>query len=200
LLFFVQPDILNFMQTFSFPGFNSSEKEINSALNVVIAYEDLETGKRALKTYEYLVQQLGQQCLFANQMWKFEVLASPKLKEMAAKDAAGADIIIVAAHDGYELPQDVKSWVDLWLSYNTEASALVGLFDGESAETPVRSYLSAVASRAGIEFFSQPGIWPGTTEKSHTATRSTSIGEKTLAFLANATQEVPAFSHWGINE
>ena len=59
------------MQTFRFPVLGSSEKK-SSALNVVIAYEDLETGKRAMKTYDYMVGQLGEQCLFANQMWKFD--------------------------------------------------------------------------------------------------------------------------------
>ena len=67
--------MLDPMQSLSFPSFGSSDRDLNSALNVVIAYEDLETGKRAMKTYEYMVQQLGEQCLFANQMWKFDVLA-----------------------------------------------------------------------------------------------------------------------------
>lgn len=187
------------MQTLSFPSFNSSDKEINSALNVVIVYEDLETGKRAMKTYEYMVQQLGDQCLFANQMWKFDVLAVPKLKEMAAKDAAAADIIIVSAHAGNELPAEVKTWVDLWLSYKTHASALVGLFGTESVDNPARTYLADVAKRARMEFFCQPGIWPRATA-SHTATRSSDFGEKTMALLASSTEDVRSFSHWGINE
>ena len=107
--------MLDAMQSLSFPTFGSSDRDINSALNVVIAYEDLETGKRAMKTYEYMVQQLGDQCLFANQMWKFDVLAVPKLKEFAAKDAAAAEIIIIAAHEGRELPAEVKSWIEMWL-------------------------------------------------------------------------------------
>jgi len=74
------------MHTLSLPTFGSSETEVNSILNVVIAYEDLETGKRAMKTYDYMVEHLGDQCLFANQMWKFDVLAVPKLREIAAKE------------------------------------------------------------------------------------------------------------------
>src|SRR3954467_9795368 len=108
------------MQSLSLPAFGSSDREANPVLNVVIAYEDLETGKRAMKTYEYMVQQLGDQCLFANQMWKFDVLAVPKLKEIAAKDAAAAEIIIVSAHEGNELPAQVKGWIELWSSYKGE--------------------------------------------------------------------------------
>jgi hypothetical protein len=188
------------MQTLSLPAFGPSDVEVNPALNVVIAYEDLETGKRAMKTYEYMVQQLGDQCLFANQMWKFDVLAVPKLKEIAAKDAAAAEIIIISAHEGRELSSEVKAWIEIWLGYKTQATALVGLLGDEVQGNPVRTYLAEVARRAKIEFFCQPGIWPDAAERQQTPTHSQSRGEKTFAFLANATQEVPVFVHWGINE
>src|SRR6185503_20235368 len=112
-----------------------------------------ETGKRAMKKYENMVQQLGEQCLFANQMWKFDVLAVPKLKDIAAKDAAAAEIIIISAHGGCDLPADVKTWIQMWLGYKTEASALVALFDGNNNFNPARVYLADIASRAQIEFF-----------------------------------------------
>jgi hypothetical protein len=149
-----------------------------------------------MKTYEYMVEQLGGQCLFANQMWKFDVLAVPKLKEIAAKDAAAAEIIIVSAHEGRQLPKEVKAWIELWLSYKTQATALVGLFGSESVENPVRSYLAEVAQRAKIAFFCQPGIWPGTDN----AGQGWKENENTFSFLASAMQEGPAISHWGINE
>jgi hypothetical protein len=188
------------MQTRSLPAFGSPDTEVNSALNVVIAYEDLETGKRAMKTYEYMAQQLGGDCLFANQMWKFDVLAVPRLKEIAAKDAAAAEIIIISAHEGRELPRDVKAWIELWLAHKTQAAALVGLFGGESVDTPVRSYLAEIARRAGIEFFSQPGIWPGTAPAHYPISRAWKTNEKGFPFLANVAREEPAASHWGINE
>lgn len=192
--------MLDGMQSLSFPSFGSSDRDINSALNVVIAYEDLETGKRAMKTYEYMVQQLGEQCLFANQMWKFDVLAVPKLKDIAAKDAAAAEIIIVSAHGGRDLPAEVKSWIEMWLGYRTEAGALVGLFDDDSEFNPARTYLANVASRAKIEFFCQPGIWPGAPHTRSASTTAHPRNEKAIAFLTTATQEVPSFPHWGINE
>ena len=184
------------MQTLRFQAVGS-EKEVNSALNVVIAYEDLETGKRAIKTYEYMVKQLGDECLFSNQMWKFDVLAVPKLKEIAAKDAAAADIIIVSAHEGNQLPLEVKAWMESWLSYKSQASALVGLFGNESVNNPVRNYLAEIARRAKIEFFCQPGIWPGTTD--NTTAHAWDRNSKSMAF-PNTESKATAFSHWGINE
>ena len=96
-------------------------------------------------------------------MWKFDVLAVPKLKEIAAKDATAAEIIIVSAHDGRQLPAEVKGWLEVGLSYKTESSALVGLFGGESTKSGAQ-YFAEVARRAKIEFFCQPGIWPGAAE------------------------------------
>jgi hypothetical protein len=189
------------MQTLRLPAFGSSDAEVNPALNVVIAYEDLETGKRAMKTYDYMVEHLGAQCLFANQMWKFDVLAVPKLREIAAKDAAAAEIIIVSAHEGNPLPAEVRSWIDLWLSYKTQATALVGLFGGESVDSPVRDFLAGVAAKAKIEFFCQPGLWPGKADKHDTTTLAWERNEKTFSVLADVVQEDdPSVSHWGINE
>jgi hypothetical protein len=188
------------MHTFSLPALGSSDTEVSNALNVVIAYEDLETGKRAIKTYDYLVEHLGDQCLFANQMWKFDVLAVSKLREIAAKDAAVADIIIIAAHEGTPLPPEVKAWVELWVSYRTRASALVGLFGSESIDNPVRDYLAGVAKRAKIEFFCQPGIWPGRMNTHDPMDLASSRNDKTFSVLANVMKEEPAISHWGINE
>ena len=188
------------MQSLSLPAFGSSDREANPALNVVIAYEDLETGKRAMKTYESMVHQLGDQCLFTNQMWKFDVLAVPKLKEIAAKDAASAEIVIVSAHDGNELPKEVKAWIEMWLSYKSGASALVALFDGGTAENPIRAYLTEVARRGKMEFFCEPGAWPASGNTRSVNTFTQPLNEKTFSFLANATPEAPSFSHWGINE
>jgi len=188
------------MQTLSLPAFGSSDAEANPALNVVIAYEDLETGKRAMKTYDYLVEHLGDQCLFANQMWKFDVLSVSKLREIAAKDAAAADIIMIAAHEGNQLPREVKAWIEQWLSYKTHASALVGLFGVESVDNPVRDYLAGIAKRAKIEFFCQPGLWPGRVEKHDPMDLAWSRNEKTLSVLATVIKEEPTVSHWGINE
>ncbi len=181
------------MQMLSLPAFGSSDAEANPALTVVIAYEDLETGKRAMKTYDYLVEHLGDQCLFSNQMWKFDVLVVPKLKEIAAKDAAAADIIIVSAHEGNDLPPEVKAWAELWLSYRARPSALVGLFEGESVDFPVRDYLASVAKRANIEFFCQPGLWPEKQNRNATM-------NQTLSILADVMQQDREIQHWGINE
>jgi hypothetical protein len=192
--------------TLSCPPYGSSNSEDNSSFDVVIAYEDFETGKHARKTYEFLVENLGHDCRFTNQMWKFDVLRIPKLREMAAKDAADADIIIVSSHGDDDLPAEVKQWIDMWVGERGNALALVALFDRaedrrEKARS-VRAYLAQVARQGRMEFFAQPDDWPGRRGESDPflIQPHSGIGGRTLSTLAGAIQREPSLSHWGINE
>src|ERR1700719_1039168 len=102
-----------------------SDLESFTAFNVFMAYEDLETGKHAKGTYDFLVERLGHECQFNNQMWKFDVLGIPELREMASRDAALADIVIISCHGSNALPQPVKLWIEGWLSQESNPVALV---------------------------------------------------------------------------
>src|SRR4051812_35855142 len=131
---------------------------------VVIAYEDLAAGKNARHTYDYVAHQLGYDCQFTNEMWNFDVLGIPRLREMAARDAVHADMIIIACHGDRPLPDSLKSWIELWMSEEVNSIALVTLFDPAHLSTPVaraiREYLAQVAQRANMEFFTQTGPGP----------------------------------------
>src|SRR5258706_2790481 len=99
-------------RTLTYPPLPSN-LEANPNLNVVIAYEDFETGKQGKKTCDVLAENLGDGCKLSSQMWKFDVLGIPKLREMAAKDAAQADIVMISCHGHYDLPIEVKAWIEL---------------------------------------------------------------------------------------
>lgn len=167
-------------------------------MNVVIAYEDFEMGKQGKNTYDRLVDQLSHEFKFSSHMWKFDVLTVPKLKEMAARDAAMADIIIIAAHGDAELPVAVKSWIEMALAEGIQAIGLVGLFDrNAAADNPCRVYLGSIAQMANLEFFSQPSdmspTGPEETNKAESAARSISI-------LSDSLESNRHISRWGINE
>lgn len=189
--------------TFSFPPLESPGSEVNSAFNVVIAYEDFETGQNARKTYDFLVEHLGNEFCLNNQMWKFDVLAMPKLREIAANDAAAADLILVALRGNNELPAEVREWMELWLRQGTRAIAVVALFEvpGQPVGNLIRDYLADVARRAKVEFFSQPGIWPAPASKQNPLVGGTRRwNAKTFSLLAGVVQSDPEVLHWGINE
>lgn len=133
----------------------SAQTRSSTLLNVVIAYEDFETGKSAKRVYDVLLEYLGSECELSSLMWKFDVLRIPKLLDMAMRDAETADILVVSCRGQDELPPAVKRWLETGLAEHP--IALVGLFDSLGGYShPVREYLAAAARRAGVEFFARP--------------------------------------------
>lgn len=189
--------------TLTFPPAGSAEVDITPpTLNVVIVYEDFETGTHAKKTYDYLVENVRPECRFTNQMWKFDVLSIPKLSEIAVRDAASADIVILSSHGG-ELPGHVKSWVESWLNTPGAPLALVVLFDSQLPETwATREYLAGVARRGKMAFFAQPDDWPDRrlTPAPVVFQQNADWNSRTLSTLAGAVQRDNTTPHWGINE
>lgn len=191
-------------RTWNYPQFDSSAAETHSSFNVVVAYEDFETGTHAKRTYDFLVQNLADECHFTNQMWKFDVLSVPRLREIAAKDALMADIIMISSHGVGELPLGVKAWIESWISEPRNASALVALFDGEPGEHswPIRNYLAGVATRGRLEFFAQPDDWPGNGASLAGFARHGRMNLPNLPFHTTS-GGIPvdtSFHRWGINE
>jgi len=192
--------------TLIYPPLGSSELGANASFNVVIAYEDFESGKHAKKTYDFLTENLGGDYHFRNQMWKFDVLGIPKLREMAAKDAAAGDIIIISCNGGNELPRAVKDWIELWLAEKSGAIAIVALFDRPQDHLfqtrEIRDYLAAVARRGHIEFFSQPDDELGimNTTEQFALVRGLKRDDKASGRLAAAAHRDHSFPRWGINE
>jgi hypothetical protein len=187
-----------------YPPLGTSDLEPEPIFNVVIAYEDFETGKQAKETYDFLVNNLRHECRFENQMWKFDVLSIPKLREMAAKDALMADIIIISCRGAHELSPDVKAWIDSWTDGRSNAIALVGLFGKDiedSDNNSIRDYLADVARRARMEFFAQPNALPFQRfNGSFASDRGAKGDEKALSALAGIVSREQTFPHWGINE
>jgi len=192
--------------TLTSPSLGAPGLDAKPKFKVVIAYEDFEAGKHAKKTYDYLVGNLGWECQFTNQMWRFDVLSIPKLRELAAAAAAQADLIIISSHGSEELPEPVKAWIESWLGQQGNGLALVALFDcprEESQKTrAVRAYLAGVASRGGLEFFGQPDDWPGRRNRGGPllSQGNSDLGGRTLSALAGVAQQGPGFPRWGINE
>lgn len=185
-------------------GLNGDRKPV---FNVVIVYEDFETGKNAKRTYDYLASNLGDDCEFSNQMWKFDVLSLPKLARIAAQDAVEADIILVATHGG-QLPRQVKEWLEAWASNGTKALALVALCDGEPAAAHLAiTTLRDAARRAGTQFFAQPDFWPGDEgvrpePAMDGLLRARDRGFRSLAGAvpAQAARDISSAPRWGLNE
>lgn len=175
------------------------------AINVVMAYEDISDGHRAMRTYNGLVDVLSGDCDFNHELWKFEALQVPELRTVAALQARDADMIIIATHSR-TLPFSLKSWVEAWVQTRSDRpKALVALMAGSAehlaASVPAFTYLRDAAMRARMEFFSHleqladPPRVAGLSEEYMRARAETT--SSVLEQILNRSRPAP---RWGINE
>ena len=122
-------------------SYNSTEGDFrladNPKLNVVMAYEDFVTGIDAVRTLSRLAQRTGHLDEFGTQnVWNFQTLADPTLRNIAAAEATKADMVVIAAHGPGHPPITVMHWIELWLGQRgTSRAALVALLDGVNGGT-----------------------------------------------------------------
>src|SRR5258706_3363135 len=148
------------MQTSLFERFENQEyDEADRALNVLSLFEDLETGRRAKQIYDYLADHLGIDFKLNHQVWNLNVLASPILRELAAKDASESDILVISLHGQRELSSEARSWLELWVGQRSAPIGLVALFDPDqrNCETTLdtRRYLETIARSGQMDSFSE---------------------------------------------
>lgn len=149
------------MQTTLFEHFKDGhDPEITRTLNIITLFEDVETGKRGKQVYDYLESHLGGDFEFNHQIWKLDVLGTPSLRELAAKDVAGADILIISLRGDHQLLPEVKSWLDVWVGQRGSPVALVALFDPRfkhsASAMEIRNYLEEISSSGQMDFFCEP--------------------------------------------
>jgi hypothetical protein len=127
----------------------------SSRMAVLAAFEDSITGTRVKGFCQGLSRELGAKCRIVEHVWLFSTFRLQELQEIAAEEASASDLVIISIHQSESLPDEVKSWIDLWLRPKVRHPAvLLALLDpeGESAPNGVQAYLQEVASRGGIEF------------------------------------------------
>ena len=124
---------------------------------VVVAFDDTATSSPALKTCEYVIQQLGNDIEVRRKVVDFNQ-TTPQRRAAAARDAAKADMVIVATRENEELPTPMQEWMDEWAANrSTDEGALVAILNRgtEAGATPrVRDQLASVARQAHMDFFS----------------------------------------------
>jgi hypothetical protein len=196
--------LLGMQRTLNLLPVDSPEVESDPTFNILITYEDFETGKYAKETYDFLAQNLGGECELTSQMWKFDVLSIPKLRSIAVHDATQADIILISSH-GDPLPDHVLKWAESWITEGTQALALVVLFDRPETQSrslnSVREYLAEVAKRGHMEFFAQPNFWPGAAQRNsplYVPSSPVASGRAVSPFTTSVHREI--IPRWGINE
>ena len=134
-------------------------------LALLATFEDSETGTRVKEFCQSLSRRLGEQCQLIEHVWLFSTLRLRELQEIAAEEAAAADLVIISAHRGDGLPDEVKGWIDLWLPQKgARNTVLLALLDPtyEGSRDSLESYLQEVAAKGGMEFLADSREWSAT--------------------------------------
>ena len=160
--------------------------------NIVIAYDNGQSARHAIRLVNALAGKFGREFEIQRDLWRFDALALPKMGWLAARSAASANILIIAAEGDGELPVAVRTWLEEW-SDNTRPgmAALAALLRERSpsadAEPATLRFLRDLAERAGLEFFvgefpasrttSSPSLWfePGATLDARPARQSSLV-------------------------
>lgn len=172
------------------------------AFRVVMAYDDFASGKRAMDACPLLVSQLGGGAELRSSMWKFDVLHSTKLNQIAVNDAIEADVIIVANARNAGLPDSVKTWIAGWVPRKRgQAATLVALVDftGEDVQAAVlaQALLKDAAAEAKIDFLPQEIRFP---ESSLPPVSSAQTAEASREASIPPHSRTPMLEGWGIND
>jgi hypothetical protein len=138
---------------------NEAPYEAGKDFSVVISFDDSVTAERAGDVLQLLGRNLKKEegRLF-HQWWNIETMAFTSLRELAAAEAATADIIILGVHEGRGLPEMVISWLKRLVDLRKDRpGALVAILDSDK-KTPdaaegIISQLKQAAALGQLDFF-----------------------------------------------
>ena len=129
-------------------------------LVAIVVCEDPMTAPRACALLTRVARQAGTEGRLIYSWWTFGVLASASLRQLAASEAAAADMVVVAAREGPGLPESIKDWIGLWLAngeHHPRPRALVALLEPDKkqngASRGVLSDLKHLAEADAVNFF-----------------------------------------------
>ena len=125
---------------------------------VFAAYEDVVTAARGVEWCRDLSRRLGRDCAITQHIWLFDEFRVPKLRDLAAGEAAVSDLVLISAHRHEKIPQELQGWMDLWLRLERNRPPIMLILSDSGAAQDadgLETCLEAVARTAKVEFLVQ---------------------------------------------
>jgi hypothetical protein len=176
--------------------FGKERGETTKGCAVISIYEDLGCRDLLLHLCDSLVWKFKDDLEFQIDWWRFKYLADPEIAMDAARRAAQADLILLAAQSR-ELPSDVRQWFEMWLPHREAGDGALVLVQPspKGASRMLPAFLRQTAKRARLDYLrlsaslSAPGA-------AGTGTGFSLFQPYINELLAEDDQPM----HWGINE
>ncbi len=132
--------------------------DVAKPFSVFAAFDDSLARRKAIQIYSRLVEQFAADFDFDCGWWSFDQLNQTYIAEEAARVAAQADLVIIAAAGSEDLPSHIKLWIEMWLAKKgVQETALVVTIGvttrQEHPMTAAHAYLAKVAHQVGLDYF-----------------------------------------------
>lgn len=135
----------------------NNEANMTSRVRVVVAYEDCGAEKRARIACQQILQAAHLDGELSLDRWKFEMFKLRAMRDAAVEEAAGADLLMMALHDGSMLPAGVQAWIQSSLLHSRRPKSLVVLLGPDSenlaAHPQIANRLKALAAQLRVPFW-----------------------------------------------
>lgn len=173
------------------------------SLDVLVVYDDLETGLKASQTLDRTMQRLETSVDMQVNFWRFDLFREPAFLQQVASQKA--DIVFFSTHGRAKLPATVDSWFREWFGRQRgEPRALAVWLDDKAKDTPgateMVEELSAAARLSGVDVFLH--VAEAETECESVIEDIHRRAETRTLLLDEVLHRVerPPFREWGINE
>jgi hypothetical protein len=137
-------------------------------MRVLIACENSMAAGQACAMLEHIGRSSGLQGRLIYQWWNFDILSIASLQDLAAREAAEADMIIIAVQVVKKLPRDLTEWMAGWMENRQgRRGAMVALLDSSSEDKDAFQgfflQLRELAAQGHMDFFAKIAGEDGTT-------------------------------------
>jgi hypothetical protein len=173
------------------------------SLEVLLLYEDLETGLKASQALDRTVHQLEATVDMQVNLCRFDLFGEPAFLQQGAMPEA--DVVFLSTHGSARLPATLDSWFREWFGRQRDKPrALAVLLNNRMKDTPgaaeMVQELSAAARLSGVEvFLHAPGPeteWESTMKDIHRRAETRTL---LLEEVLHRAERAPS-REWGINE
>jgi hypothetical protein len=139
---------------------NSSEAPCKTGKDFnVVAMCGHETAPKACEVLQLVQKNLEEEeGRLIYQWWTYEFLEVNEFLDLAAFEAAQADMVIIGIHEGRELPEAVAVWINRWIGLRKDRpGALVAVLDSDRkmpySARGILSQLKQAAALGKMDFF-----------------------------------------------
>ena len=134
------------------------EPDTDAAWPVVIAYDDVPAGRRAMHILDTMVDASGERRQLRPLLWRFDILEVTDWRAEATSSTLLANLLIISTSSKGDLPVAVQDWVRSCLTQKQGQPAVVVALLGPADDTdppdsPRVQFLSNAAAAAGLGFF-----------------------------------------------